>query len=349
MLKLKRLDLEISNPCNEHCIHCYRTCDSTKRGFLSVNNVKKIFDDIKDIRENKINVIITGGEVLLNNEWRDIFKYCISQNARISLFTNGSLMSEKDIEFLTQYKDSPNFREVQISLYSLLPEIHEKITGLKDSCKKSLSAIKMLKAAEIPVFVSCPVMSVNKDSVFDMIRYMDNCGINNSTTLFIFPNSDYKNKNSKYRLSHKDLEFLYQRTSKNNFELSYVWGYNHKQDDILEKNFYESAASGILVSGDGSIFPMIGWYKKIGNIHKDSLADIFLNNSLLKECRRIKIGDFTECRQCEAIGYCSFCPTTHLTANHGKLRLLNHEYCEYVHLIKQMAERRDADKKNKQH
>lgn len=344
MPKLRILDLEISNPCNEHCVHCYRTCEQTKQGFLSLNDVQKIFDDIKIIREEKINVLLTGGEALLNKDWQKIMGYSIEQNARVSLFTNGSLISEDDIQFLSGFNGNPNFKEVQISLYSLKSEIHDAITGLNGSCKKTLKAIDALKSAGINVFISCPVMKQNFPTIADLMRYMDNAGINSCADLFIFPNSDYKAKNLVQRLSLDDLETFYAESSKNNFELGYVWGQERRQKNIFEQLFYGAAANGILVSGNGDIYPMIGWYEKIGNIYEDSIKDVFLNHPLLDRCRQIKIGDFAKCRKCNDIGYCSFCPTTHLTANHGKLGKLNKDYCEFVRFVKKMAERRDREK-----
>lgn len=344
MTKLKYLNLEISNPCNERCVHCYRTCKQTKRGFLSIENVKKIFNDIKRIRENSISVILTGGEALLNKDWRKMMVYSMEQNARVSLFTNGSLMSEDDIQFLSGFSSNPNFKEVQISLYSLKSEVHDAITGLNGSCKKSLKAINALKSAGVKVFVSCPVMKENLNSITDLMRYMDRNDIGSCANLFIFPNSDYEGRNVEHRLSVENLEAFYAQTSKNNFELGYVWGFSHHREKILESLFYESAASGILVSGDGNIYPMIGWYEKLGNIQKDPIEDIFLNHPLLEKCRQIKIKDFKECRNCDAIEYCSFCPSPHLTANNGKIGKLSKDYCDYVHSLKNFAERRDREK-----
>lgn len=351
MPKLKHLDLEISNPCNERCIHCYRTCKHTKQGFLSIEDVAKIFDEIKPIRESHIDVVLTGGEALLNKEWRNILEFCISQNSRVSLFTNGSLINKDDVKFLAQFRDSPNFREVQISLYSLSSEIHDAITGLKGSWKKTLDAIKMLKSEGVKVFVSSPVMQTNKDSIADLMRWMDSNDIRSCADLLIFPNSDYQNRNISQKLNKKDFDVFYNKTAENNFELGYIWGFNRKRDNLLDTLFYAPAANGILVSGNGNIYPMIGWYEKLGNIHNDSLKAVFLKAPLLKKCRQIKILDFRECCECEAIGYCSFCPTTHITANHGALMKLNQDYCEKVHLLKQMAERRDAEmrKMNRQH
>ena len=344
MYKLKNLDLEISNPCNEHCVHCYRTCESTKRGFLSIDDVRKIFDEIEPIRDEQINVLLTGGEALLNKNWRKIFIYAIERNSRVSLFTNGTLMNDDDIRFLASFKDNRLFREVQISLYSLQPEIHDAITGLNGSCLKSMEAIEKLKDAEVKVFVSCPVMKLNQKSVPDLMRYMDKKDIGSCAVLFIFPNSDYKSGNVTQRLSRDDLELFYKETAKNNFELGYIWGSDRAKEINRDNLFYGAAASGILVSGDGNVYPMIGWYEKLGNIHEDSLKDIFIDHPLLLKCRQITIRNFDECMNCSALGYCSFCPTAHLTVNQGQLMKLNSDYCDFIRLIKQMAERRDAQK-----
>lgn len=141
---MRTLELEISNPCNERCLHCYRTCESTKKGFLTVMQVKSILQQAVELEVN--NVTITGGEALLNPDWKGILKEADTLGLKISLFTNGSLLTATDIDFL---KSITNLRIVQLSLYGLDSEIHDKITGLKGSCKKTLAAINLLKERQI--------------------------------------------------------------------------------------------------------------------------------------------------------------------------------------------------------
>lgn len=42
---MTHLELEISNPCNERCIHCYHTCGCTACGFLSQQDVEHILEE----------------------------------------------------------------------------------------------------------------------------------------------------------------------------------------------------------------------------------------------------------------------------------------------------------------
>lgn len=332
---MTNLELEISNPCNEHCVQCYRHCLNSKKGFLSDFQVKNVLEQAKSIGAKKVTV--TGGESLLNPEWREICKTTESLGFRLSLFTNGTLMTESDADFISTLK---NLKEVQISLYSLEDEVHDKITRLKGSCKKTKNAIRMLRERKVPLFVSCPAMQENKKSFPTLMRKMDAENVPNCVDLMIFGSSDHKGENLSHQLTEKDLEDFFHIAMENNGALSYIFGNPHAKN-LSEICFYGGAVSSLCVSGDGTIYPMIGWYEPLGNIEKDSIKDVFENNPLLKKVRNIKASDISECVNCEASDFCTFCPNPHLNANNGELYKLDKNYCDYVHLLKKFAERRD--------
>lgn len=73
----------------------------------------------------------TGGEALLNPEWRGIVSAADGMGLRTSLFTNGTLIKEEDADFLAGVK---NLKEVQLSLYALDEAAHDAVTGLQGSC-----------------------------------------------------------------------------------------------------------------------------------------------------------------------------------------------------------------------
>ena len=44
---MKKIELEISNPCNEHCIHCYRHFLNAKKDFMTVETVATVLRQVK--------------------------------------------------------------------------------------------------------------------------------------------------------------------------------------------------------------------------------------------------------------------------------------------------------------
>ena len=334
---MQHIEIEISNPCNEHCIHCYRVCEEIKRGFLSAKQAKNVLEQAKALGATA--TTITGGEALLNSEWHEIVKIADELGFRISFFSNGSLIKKKDAEF---FKTIRNLKEFQLSLYALDDKIHDSITGLKGSCAKTKNAIQLLREHNIPLFVSCPAMKENKTAVLDVMRWCDDEGIPSSADIFIFGDSAYTNKNLVHRLSWEDLQDFYEETMKDGGRLSYVWGNGYGKRDLHEIEFYGGAAHSICVSGDGTIYPAIGWYESLGNITTDSIVGVFLNHPLLKKLRGIKASDIAECEKCNCADFCGFCFSPHITANHGELYKVDGEWCKFVALRKKLAASRDV-------
>lgn len=339
---MDQIELEISNPCNEKCVHCYRHCLNTQKGFLSVEQAKNALEQAKKLGAKS--VTITGGEALLNPNWKEIIRIADNLNYRINLFTNGTLLTEEDADFLLTIK---NLKEVQFSLYALDENIHDSITGLKGSCAKTKNAIQILHSKNIPIFVSCPAMKQNKIAVTEVMKWCDYQNINSCADIFIFGSSDYTGENLDNRLSREDLTDFFEITMNNNGELSYVWGKKDENCDFSKDLFYSGFSNKLLVSGDGTIYPMIGFYKKIGHIDTDKLEDIFYKNELLKQARKITINDIPECRNCSVKEYCFFCCTTHLTANNGELYKIDKSFCDFIKLRKEMIFKRDEILKSK--
>lgn len=334
---MTQLELEISNPCNEHCIHCYRHCLNSKKGFLTINQTKTVLSQAKELGASE--VIISGGEALLNPYWKEILALADDMQFQISLLSNGVLLDESGADFLANLK---NLKEVQFSLYSLDESIHDSITRLNGSCLKTKQAITLLQQRNLPIFISIPAMQCNKNSFYEVMLWADKNNIKSCSDLFIFGTSDYKQSNLSQRLTTQDLKDFFEITMKNNGSLSYVWGTSYGQRELDNIHFYDGITSQICVSGNGAIYPSIGWYKTLGNIDTDSLCDVFYNNSLFNEIRRIKASHFKECINCENVDFCDFfCPFHHLTANNGELYKVDKDYCEFVKLRKIFANQRD--------
>ena len=45
---LKTLDFEVSNPCNEKCIHCYRHCFNKEKGFMTCKDIEYVLKETED-------------------------------------------------------------------------------------------------------------------------------------------------------------------------------------------------------------------------------------------------------------------------------------------------------------
>lgn len=91
----------------------------------------------------KFNIIISGGEPLLNSNFSEIFEYILSREPNeIVVTTNGTLITDKVIETFKKVTDCK--LTVQVSLDSINEDEHNNIRGATFAYKKAIEGIKKL-------------------------------------------------------------------------------------------------------------------------------------------------------------------------------------------------------------
>lgn len=87
----------ISSECNMLCPYCYRVGNT--KGNVSLESAKRYVDYL--VKHGCKTINLTGGEPLLNYEWKNIIKYCVNKGLLVILSTNGLLLDLYD-EILNQ-------------------------------------------------------------------------------------------------------------------------------------------------------------------------------------------------------------------------------------------------------
>ena len=103
------IQIDITNACNLRCIHCYHPHHKNE-GSISLADWKLILDQYKKLI-SKMHyrpwVMICGGEPLVSPFLFPILDYIKNElsSAKISILTNGTLISAQTIEKLKNYKN----------------------------------------------------------------------------------------------------------------------------------------------------------------------------------------------------------------------------------------------------
>lgn len=126
-----------------------------------------------------------------------IVKYCREKDLKISILSN--LISLKD-EHIKVLKEA-NISLIQVSLYSMDPAVHDFITTIPGSWKRTKGAIEKLVAEDIPVQISCPLMKANKVGYDKVLEYARSLKIKAQTDYIIMARSDLDTGNLANRLS----------------------------------------------------------------------------------------------------------------------------------------------------
>lgn len=152
--------IEITQRCNYRCVHCYLgnqdTIREQKDRELTTQEWKNVITEIADA--GGLYLLITGGDPFLRADFGEIYTHARRSGLMVTIFTNGSLMSKRNLQPLLDYPPLL----VEITLYGGTAETYEKVTKIPGSFRKAMEGIAILKGAGIKVNLKTVLMTLNQ-------------------------------------------------------------------------------------------------------------------------------------------------------------------------------------------
>lgn len=340
--RLNAIQFELTSRCNERCIHCYIPNDKKNTGGdMPTEKVFSLIDEFADM--GGIHVTLSGGEVFLHKDIIRIMQHCREKDMQISILSN--LIALKDIQI--PFIKAANVSLIQVSLYSMIPEHHDKITTVKGSFDKTKAAIEKLVAADIPVQISCPLMQANKDDYRDVLKYAQSLNIKAQTDYIMMAEANFCTDNLANRLTLEQTEKVIRDIIE--YDIDYHNGME-KMKPISEEIKFDlerfkrqplcgAGINDCCITENGDVYPCAGWQAMVvGNVYQQSLKDIWENSEKLKMIRRITQGDFPQCLECEARDYCAMCLVRNYNESNGDMFKINKHFCDVAFINKRLAE-----------
>ncbi len=173
----QKLQLEITNACNLNCIECYRhSVSNLKIGYMKYDNFTKIINQFPYLKG--ISLFGTG-ESLLHREFFRMVEYLYNKNIKIFLTTNGTLLTEENIQKLVNYHI-----HLTISLDALTKNTYNKVSGKTTiPYERILNNIKFFRQykADYKFTITFMMLNENYEEAVDFIKAMSELGVKKIT------------------------------------------------------------------------------------------------------------------------------------------------------------------------
>src|SRR2546425_7516135 len=145
--------IDLTMRCNERCIHCYRVIE--RRPELTSDELKALLDDVA--RAGTLYLTFSGGEVFLRADLFELIEHARRLHFDVRLKSNALLITEEKAARLRPL----GVRQVDISIYSADPAVHDWVTKVPGSLERSLEGAALLRDAGVTVKLNCPLMKQN--------------------------------------------------------------------------------------------------------------------------------------------------------------------------------------------
>lgn len=298
---LRSLHIEITDRCNERCVHCYIPHE-IKNTSMDSDLCFRILSEAREM--NIVNITLSGGEPLLHKDIIAFLAKCRELDMSVNVLSNLTLVTDAVID---EMKRNP-LLSVQTSLYSMDPSIHDKITASAGSFDNTYNNLLKLKAAGIPLQISCPVMKQNLETYSDVISWGEANNIAVTCNYVIFASYNHTNCNLENRLSIEEAKQAFDAQASEGY-LSQLHSQAQKKEALSDQEPICSICRNYFcISADGFAFPCVGWRNRtLGDLNKQSLKEIWFSSEEIKKLREVKHSNFPKCVNCENRGYCTIC------------------------------------------
>lgn len=337
---LKSIQFELTSRCNERCIHCYIPNSKKNAGEdMPFEDFCNIVDQFANM--GGFHVSLSGGELFLHKDVIRAIQYCRKKDMEICILSNLTALQDDQIPLIKE----ANVSYVQCSLYSMDANIHDTITTVKGSHKKTLEALKKLIKADVPVQISCPLMRANKYSYLGVQEFAQQNKIKAFSDYILMGEANLCTDNLRNRLTLEETEQAIRNIIEH--DVDYPRWIREKRpyiEKISKERYAKQALCGaglnnICVSANGDLYPCPGWQSMIvGNLNEHSLKDIWENSPKLIKLRSITNSDFPECLDCEARKYCTMCLERNCNENNGDMYKISKHFCDVAFAHKRIVE-----------
>jgi radical SAM protein with 4Fe4S-binding SPASM domain len=337
---LSYLDLELTERCNNNCIHCYINLPAddikAKEKELSTKEIKDILKEAASL--GCLKVRFTGGEPLLREDFEELYLFSRRLGLKVIIFTNGTLISHQLADLFARI---PPLEKIEISLYGMKKKSFEAITRISGSFDAAWQGINLLLEKKVPFLVKSALLPSNKKEIKEFeawalnIPWMDKSP---SYSMFfdLRCRRDSEEKNSRIkRLRISPEEGLKVLTKRKEEYFTEMEEFCHKFTRPSGKTLFSCGAGigGGCIDAYGYFQPcmMLRHPASIYDLKKGSVEDAIKN--FFPKVRQMKAYNhayLTHCANCFLKGLCEHCPAKSWMEN-GTLDTPVKYYCEIAH------------------
>ena len=332
--QLTNLHIEITSKCNERCVHCYIPHEN-KVSHIEPDLFYNVLEQCKNMRV--LHLTLSGGEPMLHKNFCEFLRKCKEYDFSVSVLSNLTLL---DDEIINEMKTNP-LLGVQVSLYSMNPNIHDEITQMKGSFEKTRNAILQLIENDIPLQINCPILKQNKNCYNDVIKWAKKHKIHAGDDYGIIARYNHTTQNLSCRLSINEIkEVINDKVANDPRFLEQIEMEAEKKKNSRPTDFVCSVChSSICIADNGNVYPCAGWHDYVvGNIKETCLNDIWDNSEKVLYLRGIRNQDFPKCIQCPDKAFCTICMVRNANEDLlGDPFTVNEYFCNIAKLNKRMA------------
>jgi len=294
------LHLDVTYRCNERCVHCY--LDHDDHGEMTTVEVRDLLTQLADA--GVFFLTLSGGEVLMRRDFFAIVEHARGLLFNVKVKTNGVMIREAEAKLLREL----GVEQIQISVYSHRAEVHDAITKLPGSLKRTIEAIRFLKLQGLKVVIANVLMAGNLEDHTGVMALARELDVPYTLDPTITPKMDGDTSILNLRVGGSELQEIFRERALVGDVEEFCAPPPPPGEDIMDGYPCSAGHTACYISPYGDVFPCVQFPLPCGNVRKEKFLEIWRKSQQLTEVRSIRARDLHVCSACAHVGTCTRCP-----------------------------------------
>ena len=248
--------------------------------------------------------VFSGGEIFMRRDFFEILECARALTFCIKLKTNAVLIGEAQAARIRDL----GVESIQVSIYSHRPEVHDAITKVPGSLRRSINAIRFLKAQGLKVIIANVLMTENLEDYHGVRALADELGTDCTLDPTVTPKMDGDRSILDLNAGESALRRLFRDEALVGNADEFCAPPPAPDADSMDSLPCSAGHTACYVSPYGEFYPCVQFPLSCGNVRQQRFIDIWRDSEQLKEVRSIHLRDLSSCSQCAHGSSCTRCP-----------------------------------------
>ncbi|HYH47165.1 MAG TPA: radical SAM protein [Thermoanaerobaculia bacterium] len=297
--------VELTYRCNLDCFFCYN--DLGLRGEpLSTEQYLRFFEDLADLQV--LNLTLSGGEPLAHPDFLKLGARARELGFVVRVKSNGHALRG---EMARRVRDEVDPFLIEVSLHGATAATHDLQTRIPGSFERLLANLCEVLDLGMRVKINSTLTRWNEDEAEGMLDLAASLGLPIQIDPEVTPKDDGDREPLSIAPSREGVRRLFdlQMDRQGDRPVSVARGADDGTLPAPVEKHCGAGSAGVAVDPFGNVYPCVQWRRAVGNLHRQSIGEIWTGSAGLQEVRgltaeaKLRVDAFGP-----SGGFLNFCP-----------------------------------------
>jgi radical SAM protein with 4Fe4S-binding SPASM domain len=276
--------VELTYRCNLDCFFCYN--DLGLRGKpMTTPGLMRLFEDLASLQV--MNLALSGGEPLAHPDFFVLGRKARELGFVVRVKSNGHALSGR---LARRLRDEVDPYMVEVSLHGATTATHDRQTRVSGSFERLVANLREMRRLGLRLQLNATLTAWNSSEIEAMFGIADDLGARLQFDPEVTPRDDGDAEPLAIAPSREAIKRLYEVEFERGEKAAAgaqpeVGRQADEQLPTPPSKHCGAGSSGIAVDPFGNVYPCVQWRRPVGNLHEQSIREIWRGSPALEQIR----------------------------------------------------------------